>query len=164
MVMNQLHWIRIQWESSSAQKFINILGNQHQEKCTFTQAQNTLQTTSVDPWAPGLRRSTLLENSSESSAWTVGMNLAWTGKCLSFMFIPETSYFGERSFGLSQRTFVTISSSQPPSRLDRANDAVVLRVQIQELVARIKMPTLLCIAYLKLGTLLNFFKPVSLLR
>ena len=65
------------------------------------------------------------------------------------MCILVVSYIGVVSFQ-------TVSCSWPPSRLDRANDAVVLRTQIWEMVARIKMPILLFITYVKLGILLNF--------
>lgn len=54
-----------------------------------------------------------------------------------------------------------ISSLQLPSRLGRADDTMVLGVQIQKLVARIKMPTWLFITYVKCGMLLNFSKSLS---
>lgn len=54
-----------------------------------------------------------------------------------------------------------LSSLQLPSRLDRADDTMVLGVQIQKLVARIKKLTWLFITYVKLGMLLDFSKQLS---
>lgn len=63
--------------------------------------------------------------------------------------------------GILQGFYKGLSSLQLPSRLNRADDNMVLGVQTQKLVARIKMLTWLFITYVKLGMLLNFSKLLS---
>lgn len=60
-------------------------------------------------------------------------------------------HWGGVLWGFYEGLFVTLSSSQPPSRLDRANGALVGRMKIQKLVARIKSTKFVIYSLCKIG-------------
>lgn len=93
----------------------------------------------LSPWASVKH---LLKNSSELPAWMAGIKSRgpWQG------LVSWQESRNVRPGGLLHWRGVLRNSSAlvtSPSRLDRANDAVVLRAPIWELGARIKMPILL---------------------